>query len=622
MAIAILSCGKNKTTAPPPTTQDGLISTTLISGKLLRVDISGNYCYCAADGAFKILSIENPQLPTLVGEIPTGGDAEFIEIIDNYAYILCRFGLTVIDVTDPESPELITEFTEVAGAVDMVRSGNIAVISNLTDELKILDIGNPRNPTIIGSIDSVGYSLWNMHLEGHILYTSGYNNATILSIANPGNPTIVGYIGSSGPGIIRGYNGYLYLGYGDAGIKIYSILNPVSPSYVGDISGNYTMITFHENYAYLKRRYAPANRYIDIADISNPSNPVMAGSFATDYEPVYELHAEDDMLFIIDDSSIRENMLHIADLASPTDPVELGTFTSFGGYLSDVFVFDNYAFVIQTPYLNIVDVHDVYHPAPMGSFFGVGGRSGAWNTVEYYQNHVFLVGPSTQGMSIIDVSDPANPELAGTYESLHQAEFNDIDLEGNILFVASANQGLLVLDVSNPVQPQLINQITGPVCDSIIVGVYVEGNYCYFVNFCPRLKIYDISNPYDMTLVGECSTPHASGNLFVYDNVAFLPVAYTATDLVDVSDPHNPTFIIDHPGPPTNYFDRRITAAGNSLFIPTLDWGVNIYDISDPLNSYLDRKIDTPNIASGVSAADGIIYVADGSSLCLYRYPY
>jgi hypothetical protein len=125
-----------------------------------------------------------------------------------------------------------------------------------------------------------------------------------------------------------------------------------------------------------------------------------------------------------------------------------------------------------------------------------------------------------------------------------------------------------------------------------------------------------------MTFIGECTTPHASKNLFVHNNIAFLPVTYSGSYLVDVSDPENPTPIVDYPGPPVSYFDLRISIAGNSIFLPNLEWGVNIYDISDPLNSYIDRTIDTPNIASGVSAANGIIYVADGSSLCLYRFPY
>lgn len=595
-----------------------MISTTLISGKLLKVDVVGDYCYCAANGSLKILSLADPQNPILVGEIPTAGQARFIEVIDNYAYVLYPSGLMVIDVTDVENPQLITEFTEIAGAMEMVRNGNIAVVSDLTDELKILDIGNPHNPAIIGSIDSIAYSVRNMYLEGHILYTEGYNNATIISIANPAIPTIVGYIGSSSPGTIKGYNGYLYLNYGEGGIKIYSIYNPASPYFVGEIPDNYTMITFYGNYGYFKRRYVYSNRQIAILDISSPSNPVMAGSYTTSYEPVNQLYAENGYLFTFDDTSNWENTIYISDLSSPASPVEISSYASHGGYISDVYVFDNYAYVIG-PQLFIVDVTDESNPAVMGRTDTrfPGGR------IDNFDSYIYIVGESIYGMPIYNISNPNSPQLVTTFNTPEPSTFRDLQVVDNLIYVAGGDQGLLVLDISDPASPELIERVGLSASELFVSSICVSGEYCY-ATFCGSgLKIFDISDPQNLTRVNQEILPICSKQLFVVDNVAILPADYNGIQYADVSDPENPVLISGGYG---GYMDApmmRLSIAGNSMFVPWHLYGmVHIVNISDPRSAYIDRSIDTPYLPSGVSAADGIIYVADGSSVCLYRYPY
>ncbi|UCC78508.1 MAG: hypothetical protein JSW64_09495 [Candidatus Zixiibacteriota bacterium] len=595
-----------------------MISTTLISGKLLKVDVVGNYCYCAANGSLKILSLENPQNPTLIGEIPTGGQARFIEVIDNYAYVLYPSGLMVIDVTNPENPQMITDFTEVAGAMEMVRNGDIAVVSNLTDELTILDIGNPRDPTIIGSIDSIAYSVWHMHLEGHILYTNGYNNTTIISIANPASPTIVGYIGSSSPGIIKGYNGYLYLNYGDAGIKIYSIFNPVTPYYAGEIPHNYNMITFHGNYAYLKSAHGYSGRYIFIVDISNPADPVVAGSYTTSYEPENQLHAENGYLFTLDDTSSWENTIYISDLSSPADPVEISSYASHGGYISDVYVFDNYAYVIG-PQLFIVDITDENNPAVVGRTDArfSGGR------IDNFDSYIYIVGEYIDGMPIYNISNPNSPQLVATFNTPVESNFRDLQVVDNLIYVAGGDQGLLVLDISNPASPELIEQVEISASEVFVSSVCVSGNYCY-ATFCGTgLKIFNISDPRNLTMVNDDVLPICSKQLFVVDNVAILPVEFHGIEYVDVSDPVSPAPIGGGYLGPWSFTMPKITVAGNSMIVPYYEVkGVDIVNISDPRNAYLDRTFDTPNCATGISAVNGIIYVADGSSLCLFRYPY
>jgi hypothetical protein len=387
---------------------------------------------------------------------------------------------------------------------------------------------------------------------------------------------------------------------------------------VGEIPGNYIMSTFYENYAYLKRRYELSDQHIAIVDISNPAEPVMAGSYSTPYEPVNQLHTENGYLFTLDDTSNWENTIYISDLSSPANPVEISSYASHGGFISDVYVFDNYAYVIG-PQIFIVDVTDENNPVVLGRT-----DTRYWGAkIDNYGAYIYLVGEFIGGMPIYNVSDPNSPQMVATFNTPVESNFRNLEVVDNLIYVAGGDQGLLVLDISDPASPELIEQVEISAPEVFVSSVCVSGNYCYSTFCGSGLKIFNISDPRNLILVNDTVLPICSKDIFVVDNIAIMPIEFHGIDYVDVSDPVNPTPINGGYLGPWSFTMPRVTIAGNSMFVP---WyavkGVDIVNITDPRNAYIDRTFDTPNEASAISAVNGIIYVADGSSLCLYRFPY
>ncbi len=75
---------------------------------------------------------------------------------------------------------------------------------------------------------------------------------------------------------------------------------------------------------------------------------------------------------------------------------------------------------------------------------------------------------------MIDVSNPANPQRVGGYDTSGYAY--GVAVSGNYAYVADYDAGLQVIDVSNPANPQ---RVGGYDTSGSAYGVAVSGNYAY-----------------------------------------------------------------------------------------------------------------------------------------------
>ncbi|MBK8129623.1 MAG: hypothetical protein IPK53_12235 [bacterium] len=57
----------------------------------------------------------------------------------------------------------------------------------------------------------------------------------------------------------------------------------------------------------------------------------------------------------------------------------------------------------------------------------------------------------TTGLRIVDISDPANPQEVGFYDT--PGEARGVAVSGSYAYVADGNSGLRVIDVTNPSLP-------------------------------------------------------------------------------------------------------------------------------------------------------------------------
>ena len=92
------------------------------------------------------------------------------------------------------------------------------------------------------------------------------------------------------------------------------------------------------------------------------------------------------------------------------------------------------------------------------------------------------------GLQVIDISDPANPQRVGGYDTAGHAY--GVAVAGNYAYVADADAGLQVIDISNPANPQ---RVGGYDTAGTAYGVAVAGNYAYVADSDAGLQILSLA---------------------------------------------------------------------------------------------------------------------------------
>ena len=229
-----------------------------------------------------------------------------------------------------------------------------------------------------------------------------------------------------------------------------------------------------------------------------------------------------------------------------------------GGTTTSVAVDVGYAYVVEgVDGLQVIDINDPTNPQRVGGYDTAGNAKG----VAVAGNYAYVADGSA-GLQVIDISDPANPQRAGGCDTAGLA--CGVAVAGNYSYVADGSAGLQVIDISDPAAPQ---RVGGYVTTGIAIGVAVAGNYAYVADYTVGLLVIDISNPTDPQLVSR----------------------YNATTGIAYG----------------------VAVAGNYAYVADDAAGLLVIDISAPARPQRVGGYDTAGNAWGVAVAGNYVYVAD-----------
>jgi hypothetical protein len=199
----------------------------------------------------------------------------------------------------------------------------------------------------------------------------------------------------------------------DSGLVVVNVSNPAAPVMVGRIATRPTAtgIAIRGDYAYVTCRDSGL-RIISIAD---PANPVQVGRHDT---PYWALHvAVVDTLAYVGDFVAG---LRIISVANPTSPYEVGFIHANRGACG-VDVAGSHAYVADANKLSVIDVSNPAEPALVGSCLTEYARYVAVvDTLAY-------VADAQGGMRVVSVADPANPRTLTSYPAAYAAHVQATD---------------------------------------------------------------------------------------------------------------------------------------------------------------------------------------------------
>jgi hypothetical protein len=421
-------------------------------------------------------------------------------------------------------------------------------------------------------------------LEGDYAYVVS-DGLMIVDISDPAAPTLAGSYDISGSVAVAG--NYAYIAAGDDGLVILDVTDPSSPILAGIYVGSCDNVDVAGNYAYVTSGYYHIDPYgeLKIIDISNPAAPTHVGECDAYGWPI-DIAVSGNYAYLAN----GDDGLVILNVGDPDAPAIVGFYG--GGYVSDVDVAGNHAYVNN---LEVVDVSDPSDPFLSGSF---DTEHVAYDIV--VSGNYAYIAAGENGLVIMDISNPASPALMGTYVTTVVS--NDVDVVGNYAYVADEINGLVIVDITNPSAPTFVGN-----CDTEYTNdIAVASNYAYISDVTNGLVIMDISNPSSPALTGSYDAYNAQ-DVDVAGNYAYLADTINGLVIVNISDPAAPTL--------TNSYDtgyaEGVDVAGNYAYIADSNNGLVIIDITDPAAPTLAGGYETTDYTSSVAVSGNYAYITD-----------
>jgi len=426
-----------------------------------------------------------------------------------------------------------------------------------------------------------------IYIKDDIAYLTGKKFVT-LDLNDPLNPEIQGVIqfdfGSTWQiGIDNNYaftvSSFGFPPYYSNSIIIIDVSSLQNPHIATSISDGNCIAAFDIDSVYNRLAVEwydwdiPGLEAVRIYDISIPLSPVCIDSFPFFcYEVLQDFALMDNYIFSLL-ATTSNSYLHVYDinLHERIDSLVIQNPTQ-------IEIIDDIAYVRQESGFTIIDVSDPNNCFIEGSynsdFYSLA--IGIQDTIVYCINNILESEPHQYRYLIdiqsINISDPGNCRVINEY---HAPDENyTIQIKDNYGFVANKNRGIIIYDLIDPSHPELVNSIT---TNTQISHLDIENTMLYFSDHAGNFYIYDIANPAVPLFISRIDSIGEVTDMHIENNIAFLlaePVVY----IFDISEPSqvDTLSIIQSVSYP-----KYICVNDDALYINDNNIGMAIFDISD-----------------------------------------
>ena len=142
-------------------------------------------------------------------------------------------------------------------------------------------------------------------------------------------------------------------------------------------------------------------------------------------------------------------------------------------------------------------------------------------------------------------------------------------------------------------------------------NVFVSGEYAYVADYYSGLQVIDISDPENPSIAGACDTPGYAQDVVVSGGFAYVADGGSGLQVINISDPENLS-IAGACDTPQNA--GAVVVSGGFAYVADGGSGLQVIDISIPGSPSIEGACDTPGYAYDVVVSGGFAYVADGGS--------
>jgi hypothetical protein len=400
------------------------------------VAISGNYAYVADYiSGLQVIDISDPTNPALAGSYDTPANATDVAISGDYAYVADNAsGLQVIDISDPTNPTPIGSYDTPGGAIGVTISGDYAYVGDGTSGLQVIRIAEPVLPPESAGVDDTSDNTYGGVIAGDHAYVVTAARLAVFDISTPESPTLAGSYDTPGTAVDVAVEGnYAYIADSGSGLLVVDISDPTNPLYGGGLSVGWAKyLTVQGNYAYVCIDYSGSG--FKVIDISDPTNPTLVGSltYGVGFGPVA---VDGDWAY----AAAGVTLISV-DISNPTSPVLGGTYVTPGDGIYGITLAGDYAYIADGTYgIHVIDISD---PTTLG-LAGSYDTPGTAISVALSGDYAYVADWDTD-LQVLDISDPTIPTFAAS--SAVPGNSRTIAVAGDYAFVG-AHPGLHVLQI-------------------------------------------------------------------------------------------------------------------------------------------------------------------------------
>jgi hypothetical protein len=628
------------------------VASLILNDKMIKLVPASQYVYVltAREGMY-IIDISDPLHPKNVGDFGdyygTGGyyasdGGSDLAVADGFAYITTNSGWVIVDVSDPLNPSKVALHGHQTDFRSVVLSGSLAYIYENNAGLRIFDVADPLAPVPVGLYPIVySFDAVSLVVEDNDLYMLLDSiGLQILDVSNPAEPALVGEFQMTGEYplnemgrdiALSGSYAYLawetldiFTGFNQGGLMVIDVSDPANPFKVGSTTspGTYFGIALAGDYALLTRqnfiiRNNAGNIYggdLQVVDVSDPSAPAIAAKISNLLNKPGSIAVEGSYAYIADNyAEIAKSSIYVMDVSTPTSPVVLGAFQS-PGIVQDVEVAGNIAYLAEADRLDasgqsvgggfrILDVSNPMSPVEIGFF---DDEAGQFRSVEVQGSYAYLTWQGecqdylcTGRLRVLDISDPANLEEVGVYEStgIQQGMPFNVFIQGNYSYIA-AWTSFWIVDISDPDRPRGISKTE--ICAGADVAV-ANGyaNLAYSLGGICILSIEDPANPVIVAqkfLIGNILRVAIEGNI--------LYAAGAPWDIL-VYDISNPTNLVELASYPSQSGDVDLKVSDGVIYYTNDEEGMLILKLTSRINGVVRHanRLPVPGVTVTVNSA-------------------
>ncbi len=241
---------------------------------------------------------------------------------------------------------------------------------------------------------------------------------------------------------------------------------------------------------------------LQILDFSDPSELKLVTTFESEpgAEP-YSICISGDYAYVTEPNVT--NSFKILDITAPASPTVEGTLEETGDWVVTTGMYT----VLAGGTVKFIDTLDPGNPSAGNEFTVTSIDPDAVQAWKAVTDGVYLYTSVRNGLFIFKVYDES---FVGSYDAGKDIGFVGVDKKGDYAYLSTETDGLLIIDVSDPADPVLAETFTYP--GGIFADVIISGNYL-FTNYTDGLLILDITEPLTPEEVGTCDTVLAWGTV-------------------------------------------------------------------------------------------------------------